>query len=279
MTQQTALRNKKLLAGIFISCVIFGLLAVLAVASIPLLYPPAVTQSQPPQTTAPSPPASLYAPEDFVTDENGYISCAAGQSRMGIDISAFQGEIDFSQVKQSGVDFVMIRVGGRGYGPAGSLYADTRAQEYYRQAKQAGLQVGAYFFSQATCVAEAVEEAVYALYLTTGWELDMPLAYDWEVPNMEARTVNVSGDMLMDCTLSFCELVRLAGREPMIYFNQNQAKNLLELTELTDYPWWLAMYEETYTYPYQVDCWQYSCTGAVAGIDGNVDLNLYFPPV
>lgn len=277
MTQTTAKRNKILLLVMLIVAIVLGLLAVVAVTLIPILSKlPSAVAADPTQSTLSPPDPNPYIAEDFLVDANGYITCTAGKTVMGIDVSAFQGDIDWQQVKDAGVEFALIRVGGRGWGESGTLYADNRAQEYYAGAKAAGIRVGAYFFSQATSVAEAIEEAMYTLYLIAGWELDMPVVYDWEWVNSEARTANVNRAMLMDCTVAFCEIIKTAGYEPMIYFNQNQGKNLLHLDQLQAYPWWLAMYTDAFTYPYQVDCWQYSRSGKVPGISTDVDLNIWF---
>ena len=217
-----------------------------------------------------------YGAEDF-QQEDGFLTCLSGESVLGIDVSSFQGEIDWDAVAGAGVKFVMIRIGGRGYGAEGKLYADELAQVNYEKAKAAGLQVGAYFFSQAVSVEEAIEEAAYALRQIKDWELTMPLAFDWEYLGEEARTANVDKRTLTDCTLAFCRTVELAGHEAMTYFNPNQSDNHVYLEELTDYRGWLAMYTEQMTYPYRVDMWQYTNEGSVPGVDGPVDINLYFP--
>ena len=217
-----------------------------------------------------------YGAEDF-QQEDGFLTCLSGESVLGIDVSSFQGEIDWDAVAGAGVKFVMIRIGGRGYGAEGKLYADELAQVNYEKAKAADLQVGAYFFSQAVSVEEAIEEAAYALRQIKDWELTMPLAFDWEYLGEEARTANVDKRTLTDCTLAFCRTVELAGHEAMTYFNPNQSDNHVYLEELTDYRGWLAMYTEQMTYPYRVDMWQYTNEGSVPGVDGPVDINLYFP--
>ena len=149
------------------------------------------------QDTQPLFPPNPYGPTDFQYDGD-YLTCLAGESELGIDVSSFQGAIDWGQVRDAGVKFVMIRVGGRGYGQEGTLYADARAAENYAGAKAAGLRVGAYFFSQAICVEEAQEEAAYVLELIRDWTLDMPVVYDWEYLNEEARTANVDKRTLTD---------------------------------------------------------------------------------
>lgn len=217
-----------------------------------------------------------YDPEDFVLDENGFMTCLSGESKLGIDVSGHQGEIDWQAVKASGVDFVFIRVGNRGT-TEGKLYPDGYAQDYYTGAKEAGLAVGAYFFSQAITVQEAQAEARYVLQQVKQWELELPIVFDWEWVSEDSRTANMDPELLTRCTEAFCQIIENAGFTPMIYFNYSQGLELLDLNRLADYYFWLALYEPDLVFPYRVDFWQYSCEGVVPGISGNVDLNLYLP--
>lgn len=214
-----------------------------------------------------------YSPDDFVI-RNGFMECVSVPYATGIDVSFYQGDIDWQAVKAQGVDFVFIRVGGRG-SSEGELFADTKAQEYYTGAKAAGLQIGAYFFSQAISEEEAIQEAEYTLDLIADWELDLPVVFDWEYIDKEARTGKMRGPLLTQCTLAFCQTIENAGLEPMIYFNESQGTDLLNLTQLQQYPFWLAKYNGALDFPHQVDYWQYSETGKVDGINGNVDLNIF----
>lgn len=214
-----------------------------------------------------------YSPTDFVL-ENGYLNCTAGESVLGIDVSEFQLDIDWEQVKAAGVEFVFIRAGWRGT-ESGLLNADKRAQEYYDGAKAAGLQVGAYFFSQAVSIREAKEEADFALTVIEDWELDLPLVYDWEYVSDTARTANVDRRTLTDCTKAFCRQVEFHGYRPMVYFNTSQALQMLHLEELTEFEFWLAQYQPGLDFAYRVDCWQYTGQGSVPGISVPVDINLW----
>lgn len=275
-------KKKELLLGIGALAAMLAVLLIVAFL-LPQPEPEALSlptvpqQTQPPETepTLPPPEANPYGPADFQYDGD-YLTCLAGESVLGIDVSEHQEEVDWTAVKEAGVEFVMIRVGYRGY-ESGSLFADEAAQDHYRGAKDAGLKVGAYFFSQAVNTAEAVEEARFLLDAVRDWEVDMPLVYDWEYISEDARTRDLSNRDLTHCTLAFCNVIRDAGYVPLIYFNQSQGEDLLYLEELTDYGFWLAMYSDRMTYPYKLSMWQYSCTGTVPGIAGDVDLNLYFP--
>lgn len=208
--------------------------------------------------------------------EGDYLTCLSAPSVLGIDVSRYQGKIDWQKVKAAGVEFVILRAALRGYGN-GQLYEDSMAQENYRGATEAGLKVGAYIFSQAISEEEAREEAQYLLDITRNWQLDMPLVFDWECLAEDYRTMGVDARALTDYTIAFCETVKAAGREPMIYYNPTQSYKQMYLEELTDYGFWLAMYAQELDYPHKVDLWQYTNQGSVPGISGNVDINLYFP--
>lgn len=226
--------------------------------------------------TVPPIPLNRFSPEDFAYNEQGYLTCVSEPCLMGIDVSSYQKEIDWEKVKAAGFSFVMIRVGGRGYGESGGLYEDAMAYKHYTGAKEAGLLVGAYMFSQAINTQEAAEEAWFALGKTIGWKLDLPLVYDWEYIDDEKRTAFVDEWTVTACIKTFCDIVKEAGREPMFYVSPWFGRMRLE--ELEDYPQWLALYKDHMDYKYHFDMWQYTCTGSVPGIEGQVDINLYFPP-
>jgi GH25 family lysozyme M1 (1,4-beta-N-acetylmuramidase) len=248
------------------------LLLLLAISP-PVTEPPGQTTPTT-QETMSTPEESVLTPMDFAYDGQ-YLTCLSVPSVLGIDVSTHQKQIDWELVKASGVEFVMIRVGYRGT-DLGGIYEDERAQRYYEEARAAGLQVGGYFFSQAVSAEEAQEEAEFALRVTAHWEMDMPLAYDWEYVSEESRTAYVDDQTLIDCTKAFCRRVAEGGREPMVYFNPNQSRKEMYLQELKDYGFWLAMYSMEMNYPYKVDMWQYTADGLVPGVVGPVDINLYF---
>ena len=227
------------------------------------------------EPTLPPPEANPYGPTDFQYDGR-YLTCIAGASRLGIDVSAYQNEIDWTAVAEAGIRFVMIRVGYRGY-ETGELVMDEFAQQNYQGARAAGLDVGVYLFAQAISVEEAREEAEFLLDAIEGWEVALPVVYDWEYISEDARTGAVDKRMVTDCTVAFCEAVQKKDYTPMVYFNRHQAQDYLYLEELTDYPFWLAMYSDRMTYPYRVQMWQYTQTGRVPGIQGDVDINLWLP--
>ena len=256
-----------------LSLALLVLLLVILAAPKPELTPPETTAAIP--ETLPPPEKNVFSPMDFGY-ENGYLTCLTAPSVLGIDVSTHQKQIDWEQVKAAGIEFVMIRIGYRG-SEQGLLFEDEWCQRNYEGAKAAGLKIGAYWFSQSISPQEAVEEAKYAMKIIKNWQLDMPLVYDWEFISEESRTGFVEARLLTDCTLAFCREVEKAGYDAMIYFNPTQSRKQMHLEELTDYGFWLAMYSEEMTYEYKVDMWQYTCEGSVPGIEGNVDINLYFP--
>ena len=210
---------------------------------------------------------------DFLLDEHGYMTSQTGEYSTGIDVSEYQQNVDWDKVHASGIEFVFIRIGGRGT-TEGGLYADSMAKDHYDGAKSAGLQVGMYFYSQAITPEEAAEEAEYVLSLLNGYSLDLPLVYDWEWGGEDSRTTSMEKELLTEITETFCETVSAAGIAPMIYFNESQGLDQLDLERLKDYPFWLALYDGTMDFPYAVDYWQYSPKGRVDGIEGDVDLNI-----
>lgn len=219
-------------------------------------------------------PANPYGPEDFAY-EGEYLACMAGSAVLGVDVSAHQGEVDWTQVAEAGMEFAMIRIGYRGY-TSGGLYADEYAEANLTGAKEAGLKVGAYFYSQAVTPTEAALEAAYCISLLEAYDIDMPVVFDWEYVGEEARTANMDSGTLLACAKTFCDAIRDAGYEPMVYFNPTLAESLLDLEALVEYPFWLAMYSSQMTYPHAVEMWQYTATGNVPGISGDADINLWF---
>lgn len=232
------------------------------------------TTEAPTEPTLPSPESNPYGPLDFQF-EGRYLKCQLCDSISGVDVSAHQGRIDWQLVASSGIDFAMIRVGYRGY-ETGKLTEDKYARANLEGAKAAGLQVGVYFFSQAVSVEEALEEAAFVMEIIEDYDINLPVVYDWEYISDTARTAEVDPRTLTDCTMAYCDALAEAGYSPMVYFNSYQARKQMYLWELEAYPFWLALYSSRMTYPYRIEMWQYTNTGSVPGIQGNVDLNVMF---
>ena len=217
--------------------------------------------------------AETLVPRQFGYDGD-YLTCLTEESLLGIDVSSFQKKIDWKKVADAGVEFVMIRVGFRGYGEKGVLCEDSYAQANYQGAKEAGLKIGGYFFSQATTVAEAIEEADYVKKLTEDWEMDMPFGFDWECHTQDYRTADVDARTLTDCTLAFCQAM---DRDVILYANPDQSPKEMLWEEVSQYGLWLGDYGGSPKEPETLTMWQYTNEGCIPGIQGNVDINLFFP--
>ena len=237
---------------------------------------PTISETEPENPTIP-PERNPYDRYDFQYDRHNYLKLQNLESYAGVDVSLYQGDIDWEQVADSGIRFAMVRLGYRGWGQAGRLVEDENAKKNLAGARAAGLQVGAYFFSQALSREEVDQEIEFMLNILEDFDLDMPIVLDWEIPVAEARTAGMDPVTLTDMLDYFARVMNDKGFETMVYFNWNMSKNLLYLSELEDYPFWLALYQDRMTYPWKVEMWQYTDKGRVPGINGNVDLNVYMP--
>lgn len=227
-------------------------------------------------------PVSPYDKNLFVLNESTmtmYYNDSTYQTALGIDVSAHQKEIDWNRVASSGVEFVMIRLGFRGYGQEGTINLDKYFENNLAGAKAAGLKVGVYFFSQAITVTEAEEEAVFVLEHLKGTELDYPVVYDWEpITTDKARTDGLDIETLTDCAVAFCDAVSYAGYTPMIYYNLPVGYTRYDLSRLTSYDVWFAQYSGKPTMYYNYRIWQYTDSGRIPGIETKVDMNIAFIP-
>lgn len=223
-----------------------------------------------------------YIIEDFqlAGEKMTYVGDSNYTYRLGVDVSHYQGSIDWNKVKAAGYDFAFIRIGYRGYGTAGTLGLDKEFRNNIQNAKAAGLDVGVYFFAQAVNEAEALEEAQFVLDNLAGEALQMSIVYDPEtIEDAQARTDNVTGEQFTKNTITFCNAVKNAGYEPMVYSNMLWEAFELDLEQLEEYPIWYADYESLPQTPYSFSIWQYTNKGRVDGISGNVDLNIQLIPV
>lgn len=218
-----------------------------------------------------------YDPAGFVWTEDGPDYTGPGYTVLrGVDVSGFQGDIDWERVKADGIDFAMVRAGGR-FINSGGLYDDSYFQRNVEGALGAGLQVGVYFFSQAVTAAEGLEEAEYVLSMLEGCDVTLPMVMDWEyLGGSEARTYGVEPAEVTAAVRAFCDHVRAAGYEPMVYVNGYCGYVKMDLRELAGVKLWYAQYSRTPDFSYHFDLWQYTAQGQVDGIDGDVDMNLYF---
>lgn len=199
-------------------------------------------------------------------------------SRLGIDVSEFQDQADWQKVKEFGIEYVMVRLGYRGYGEAGTLVEDAMFRSHVEGARAAGLDVGVYFFSQAVNEQEALEEARFVLDRIREYEIFCPVVYDTEEIKFDtSRTEGLTAEEFTDHCIVFCDAVQEAGYDTMIYANMKWMAFTLDLERLAGYEKWYADYEPLPQCPYDFSMWQYTEKGSVPGIEGNVDLNLWFP--
>ena len=227
-------------------------------------------------------PVNKLDNNNFSADSNlkYYNENGKAASSEGIDVSSYSGNIDWKKVKESGIDFAMIRVGGRGYGEKGEMYTDERALEYINGAKAEGIKVGAYFFSQAVSTEEAIEEADYVKTVLGDIKLDYPVAYDWEIiKDDDARTDSVSASQATECARAFCDRVKELGYTPILYSPSRELYFKYDLSRLADIDIWYCEYANVPTFYYEFSMWQYSATGTIDGIEGAVDLNICFTNV
>ena len=227
-------------------------------------------------------PVNKLDNNNFSADSNlkYYNENGKAASSEGIDVSSYSGNIDWKKVKESGIDFAMIRVGGRGYGEKGEMYTDERALEYINGAKAEGIKVGAYFFSQAVSTEEAIEEADYVKTVLGDIKLDYPVAYDWEIiKDDDARTDSVSASQATECARAFCDRVSELGYTPILYSPSRELYFKYDLSRLADIDIWYCEYANVPTFYYEFSMWQYSATGTIDGIEGAVDLNICFTNV
>ena len=196
------------------------------------------------------------------------------ETQSGIDVSQYQYDIDWAKVKASGINFAIIRVGCRG-SSTGSIVLDNYYEKNIKGAIAAGLDVGVYFFSQAITVDEAKEEANYVLKNISGYKLKYPVVFDWEpVDSSSARTNGLDTNTLSNCASAFCGIMKDNGYTPMVYFNTQTGYLQYNLSMIDSNDFWFAGYTDVPSFYYNFQMWQYSETGTVAGISGNVDMDL-----
>ncbi|MCI7083773.1 MAG: glycoside hydrolase family 25 [Tenericutes bacterium] len=209
-------------------------------------------------------PKKKYLIEDLIKEHKN------DNTMIGIDVSSWQSDIDFKKVKDSGVEFVIIRIG---FGhKKGEIIYDNRFSEYLKSAKENGLRVGLYFYSYAKNVKESSEQAKWIIEALNGESLDLPIAFDWEIfggfnnYNLSLTDLNLIGE-------AFIKKINSAGYEGMLYSSKYYLENMWNLNE---YKTWLAHYIDKTNYKGEYYIWQLSNTGKVNGIKGDVDLDILY---
>lgn len=197
-------------------------------------------------------------------------------SYVGADISKYDDYVDFVKLKKAGINFVMIRVGARGYG-TGQLVLDEYFTDNIKRAGDAGLDVGVYFSSQAITVEEAVEEAAMVLEALEDYKLTYPVAFDMEfVENDTARIENLSKTEKTEIAKTFLDTVAAEGYMTVIYGNKEWLIKEIDMSKLTAYDVWLSQLQDVPDYPYRFTMWQYTTSASVDGIAGYASLNVSF---
>ena len=229
-----------------------------------------------------TPDVSTPAQEE-VPEQRGYYSYqqdGASAGPIGIDVSEHQGDIDWQAVANNGISFAFVRIGNRGY-TAGDISLDKYFRSNIQEAKDAGLEVGVYFFSQAITDAEAREEADFVLKELNGRDLELPVVYDFEpVVDEGGRANGLSGQQRSRNAKVFCERIEAGGYTAMLYGNATDISYYTYDSNLfTTYDIWIASYSsEPPTAPFNFSIWQFASNGVIPGITTFVDLNLRFDP-
>ncbi len=199
---------------------------------------------------------------------------STGSGTRGIDVSKWNGNIDWAAVKNSGVQFVIIRCGYRG-SSQGALIEDPTFKKNIKGAINAGLNVGVYFFTQAVNEVEAVEEASMVINLIKGYNITYPVYLDVEASN--GRGDKISASQRTANIKAFCGTIQNAGYKAGVYANRTWFTSHINTSSLTNYRIWLAQYAASVTYnATRYDMWQYTSKGKVTGISGNVDMNICY---
>ena len=196
----------------------------------------------------------------------------------GVDVSKYQKNIDWEQIKKAGVSFVIVRIGYRGYGASGALVLDPMFEEHFTNVKNAGLKVGVYFFSQATTEEEAKEEAFACAYVLNGRKLDYPIFFDTEASGASNGSGRADGLGMEDrtkCAIAFCEEVKAQGYKPGVYASTLWYRKRVNLNSLKKYTIWNAHYGVASS---PIDCalWQGTCTARLPGYKGDLDVNISY---
>lgn len=223
-------------------------------------------------------PKNTYDFTKLVTndDQMKYELDGKSVSFIGVDISKYQGTVDFYRLKDAGIDYVMLRVGARGYS-SGKIIMDEYFADNIKRATEAGLDVGVYFYSQALTEEEAIEEANVVIQSLAGYTLQYPVAFDMEyVENDTARVESLSRAEKTTITKAFLDTIQAAGYRAMIYGNKEWLIKRIDLSKLTDYEVWLSQQKDMPDYPYKFSMWQYTTSAEINGIDGYANLNICF---
>lgn len=197
-------------------------------------------------------------------------------SYVGADISKTQDYVDFAELRRSGIEFVMLRLGQRGYS-SGEITLDEYFMDNWKRATDAGLDVGVYFFSQAVTVEEAEEEAQFVIDTISENEIQYPVVFAMDtIPNEVSRIDSLDKMERTNIALAFMDRIRENGYFPMVYGDKEWLIQKLSLGSMIGYDVWLSQEKDIPDYPYQFAMWQYTTHGSIAGIAGDANLNICF---
>ncbi len=192
-------------------------------------------------------------------------ACELGTIK-GIDVSKWQADIDWKDVKEDGFEFAFIRVGYN------DQQLDPKFEDNIKGANAVGLPAGVYYYSKAQNEAEAVEDAKFVLEQIEGHTISYPVAYDME----DSSQKHLSKSEISAIINAFCDEIRAAGYTPMLYANENWCKDEIAMDELGDIELWIARYNYYFNKDIKRDIWQSTSKGRVDGIEGDVDINFGF---
>lgn len=188
----------------------------------------------------------------------------------GIDISKYQTGVDYKKVKADGVEFAILRIGYTGYGTGKLQAKDTLFETHYKGCKDVGIHVGGYFFGRGVSAEEGKKEAEYVLSLIKGKTFEYPIFYDTEDTYYQAKATKAQNTAACK---AFCDTIKAAGYKTGIYASKSWFTDRLNDNELKAYDHWVAQYYNKCTYAGDYIMWQYTSSGKVIGINGNVDMN------
>lgn len=224
-------------------------------------------------------PRCQYKPDQF-SESRGVVTYEGGDSFVGINVNSKQGDIDWDQVAQNGVDFAMIRVGWR-EDKKGRIFADEKFEDNIKGALKADLPVGVYFYSKAVTDAEAEEEATFVLEQIRGYNITYPVAIYWEYGTKDdgtldetKRTIRCNGEQITGFVDTFCKKIKAAGFTPSYYCDKAMGYTKLDLSRLSGYDMWYAEFRTVPSFYYDYGIWQYTKEGTVPGISTKVPISL-----
>lgn len=195
----------------------------------------------------------------------------------GIDVSKYQGDIDWAKVALDGIEYAFVRVGYRGYSDSGSLVVDEKLHQNIKGALAQNIKAGAYFFSQAVTKDEAVEEAELVIKELKAYEITYPVAvYIEKIEDQTARQDKLSREKRTEICKAFCEKIKEAGYTPMVYGDTKTFTNLIDADALKDFDFWVYDTDQDQAMAYETAIWQYSHEGKVSGISTETNLSVSY---